>query len=57
MNPIHEIFIALMAAGPDDLDAVRRYIQWIKVRRQVNHRFYFAAHWVERSKKLHHWVR
>ena len=50
MNPIEEIITALLLLRPDDLDAARRYIQWMKVRRKINDRFYFAAHWVHPKK-------
>jgi hypothetical protein len=46
MTILEEIYAALLLARPDDLTEVRRYIEWIRIRRRVNDRFYFRAHWV-----------
>lgn len=55
MNTINEIFIALLLAQPDDFEAARKYLQWIKVRRHIYKRFYFQAHWLQRP-RMYHWV-
>jgi len=55
MNITDEIITALLLLGPDDLEAARKYLRWIKVRRQVHNRFYFVAHWVS-SERKYHWV-
>jgi hypothetical protein len=54
MSIIEEIYAALLLARPGDLAEVRKYIAWIKFRRQVNDRFYFSAHWVTASGP--HWI-
>jgi hypothetical protein len=59
MTIIEEIYAALLLARPGDLAEVRRYIQWIMIRRQINDRFYFSAHWVTRPPTpaaRAHWV-
>lgn len=55
MTAIEEIIAALLLAGPGDMKAVRQYLGWMKFRRQVNDRFYLAAHWAKSSNK-YHWV-
>ena len=49
MTIIEEIYMALLLARPDDLKEFEKYIRWILVRRQINQRFYFSAHWVQHS--------
>ena len=56
MNIDEEIIIALALLGPDDLEAARRYIQWIKIRRKVTDRFYFRAHWLQGPRQNYHWI-
>lgn len=50
MNIVEEITAALLSAKPDDLEMARRYLKWLKMRRKINHRFYFRAHWVDHQK-------
>jgi hypothetical protein len=59
MTIVEEIYAALLLAKPGDLAEVRKYIKWIMIRRQVNDRFYFSAHWVTRPNHpgaRPHWV-
>jgi hypothetical protein len=51
-----EIYAALLLAKPGDLAEVRKYIQWLLIRRQVNARFYCSAHWVTRPERPRAWV-
>ena len=55
MNIHEEIIAAMLLVGPHDLQAIRRYIQWIKIRRMVNNHFYSQSHWVQPVRKFH-WV-
>ena len=55
MNLIEEITAVLLLLGPDDLEAARNYLEWMKIRRQINNRFYFIAHWVGNEKR-YHWI-
>lgn len=58
MTIIEEIYAALLLARPDDLSEVEKYIKWILIRRQINRRFYFQAHWVTRPPaRRAHWIR
>jgi hypothetical protein len=59
MNTAEEIYSALLLTRPGDLAEVRKYIQWIMIRRRINGYFYFAAHWVTRPSARDaraHWV-
>lgn len=49
-----DIAAALASSHPADLALIRRYVEWIKIRRRVNSRFYFQAHWVTGIRV--HWV-
>lgn len=53
---MEEIVLALRYTHRDDLEKIRRYVAWMKVRRRVNDRFYFAAHWLTRPKGGYHWI-
>ena len=55
MNYIDEILTTLLLLGPDDLENAKRYLKWIKIRRMVNNRFYFMAHWIG-SRGRYHWI-
>lgn len=55
MTPIEEIVTALLLLGYEDFENAKRYLAWMQVRRRINHRFYFAAHWVE-PRGTYHWV-
>jgi hypothetical protein len=60
MTIIEEIYLALLLAKPGDLAEVRKYIQWLTLRRQVNQHFYFSAHWITRAHPQAgrvHWVK
>lgn len=56
MNIIEEIRAALLLATPNDLDMYLRYLQWMMVRRKINDRFFFRAHWIQGPKKVYHWL-
>ena len=43
---IEDIMTALKGADQVELLNIRRYIQWIKIRRRVHQYFYLRAHWV-----------
>lgn len=58
---INEIIAALLLSNPKDLAVIRKYIAWMKIRRAVNDRFYFRAHWVQKtapqlSARRVHWI-
>ena len=46
---INEIIAALMASHRADLENIRTYITWIRLRRRIYARFYFQAHWLKDS--------
>ena len=46
---IEEIIAALMSSHRADLESVRTYITWIRIRRRIYARFYFQAHWLKKS--------
>lgn len=50
-----DISKAIFESHPSDLPIIRKYIQWVKIRRLIHHRFYFMAHWMKSTKK-YHWV-
>ena len=52
---IEEIRAALLLANPNDLELFKRYLKWMMIRKQVNHRFYFQAHWITRP-LIYHWI-
>lgn len=52
---IAEIRAALLLANPDDLELFERYLKWMLIRRQVNNRFYFRAHWIAPARR-YHWL-
>jgi hypothetical protein len=56
MNIIDEIIATLALLGTDDIEAAKAYLRWITVRRKVNRRFYFSAHWIEQPKQKYHWL-
>jgi hypothetical protein len=57
MSYVEEIITALLLLGTEDLENARRYLRWMQLRRQINDRFYFAAHWIETTPRPHyHWV-
>jgi len=52
------IYRALLETHADDMTIIRRYVQWLKVRRHVNQFFYdlgLRVHWVKPSRR-YHWV-
>ncbi len=49
------MFTAIQQAHHEDLETIRKYIAWVKFRRNVTDVFYFSAHWV-RSGQRYHWV-
>ena len=55
MNLIEQIENELLQMGPEQLEVARKYLQWIKLRRKVNDRFYFVAHWI-RPERKYHWL-
>jgi hypothetical protein len=55
MNITEEIIATLALLGMDDIEAAKKYLQWITVRRKVNRRFYFSAHWVAPTQR-YHWL-
>jgi hypothetical protein len=57
MNLLEQIENELLQMGPEQLEVARKYLQWIKIRRRVTDRFYFAAHWITRPRNQYHWVR
>jgi hypothetical protein len=56
MNLTEEIVATLALLGMDDIELAKKYLDWIAVRRKINRRFYFAAHWIERPKQNYHWL-
>lgn len=49
----------LLDAHPSDLEVIRKYVAWVKFRRQMNRMFYPAAHWLlpaPKPKPAVHWV-
>lgn len=56
MTLIEEIYAALLLARPDDLSEVEKYIRWISIRRRINQRFYFQAHWISQQSVRAHWI-
>ena len=50
MDIIAEIRAALLLANPDDLEDCKRYLQWMAIRQRVTDRFYFRAHWLNKTK-------
>ena len=59
MTIIDEIIETLSKLDPDELTTAEKYLAWLKLRRQVNHYFYFRAHWIDQQ-KAHagnaHWI-
>lgn len=51
-----DILAALASSHPMDLVNIHLYIKWIRIRRQVNRRFYFQAHWVRPVHREAHWI-
>lgn len=51
----HHIYTALQQSHPEDLETIRKYIAWVKFRRNMHDVFYFSAHWVKPSRRAH-WV-
>lgn len=47
---IADILHALADTHPADMLNIRRYLAWIKIRRRINHRFFFQAHWICKNK-------
>jgi len=57
MNP--QIKAALEQAHPDDLNTIRYYIAWVKLRRRVHDSFYEKpVHWVRTTRRIQsaHWL-
>jgi hypothetical protein len=48
---IEEIIAALMSSHRADLESIRTYITWIRIRRRIYARFYFQAHWLKEATK------
>jgi hypothetical protein len=46
---------ALLQLHSSDLPVIRRYVAWVRLRRQVQDAFYLRAHWV-RPLARYHWV-
>jgi hypothetical protein len=60
---IEEIRAALLLANPNDLEAFRHYLEWMKIRQKITSRFYFRAHWIDCSRRRqleagqqYHWI-
>jgi hypothetical protein len=53
---IDDIRTALLLANPKELEMFRRYLQWLLVRRKINKRFYFQAHWIRKPGQQYHWL-
>jgi hypothetical protein len=52
-----DIIAALASSDRADLANIRHYIAWIRIRRKVNHHFYFQAHWITRPEPCRvHWI-
>ena|GEM_PF-3457452 len=60
MSIDEQIFLALVQSDPNDLPAIRRYIAWVKMRRQIHNHFYMFPHWIlphkSQEPKKYHWV-
>lgn len=50
-----EIAKAVFDSNKADLRTILNYVRWVKVRRQIHHRFYFDAHWIRPIGNVH-WV-
>ena len=46
---------AICESHPEDLQTIRKYIEWVKVRRKVHYAFYPSAHWIRPQRRVH-WV-
>lgn len=50
-----DIIAALASSHPADLVKIRRYVAWIRLRRQIDRHFYIRAHWVDAPARVH-WI-
>lgn len=46
---------AIYESHPEDLQTIRKYIAWVKLRRKVHHAFYPSVHWIA-SERKYHWI-
>lgn len=56
MDVINEIHRAMRQAHESDIPTIKQYIAWVVFRRRMHDRFYFRAHWVQKSAQRAHWV-
>lgn len=47
MNIDELIAKAIAESHPHDLSAIRQYIAWVKIRRQIHDAFYKPVHWMK----------
>jgi hypothetical protein len=47
---LDEIYEALFQSHPADRNQIKKYIAWLKFRRNMHDQFYMPAHWVYAKK-------